>query len=129
MAEQAEEVVQVLYCTVPCCTVMGATNQSDLKNNPRLLQQVCSHVSADDVVTSAEADLNVLSKATAVVISGGFGVSNSLADREKGLITVSASNIVWVNEKKEDHCTQNKRGLLASIKAAIQRLNTQSCWK
>lgn len=109
MAEQAEEVVQVLCCTVPYCPVTGATNQTDLKNNPGLLQQVRSHVSPDDVVTSAEADLNVLSKATAVVISGGFGVSNSLADREQGLITVSASNIVYVNEKKEGHCAQSKR--------------------
>lgn len=58
-----------------------ATSQTDLENNPRLLQQVRPHVGTDDVVTSAEADLNVLSKATAVVVSSGFCVSNSLVDR------------------------------------------------
>ncbi len=57
------------------------TNQADLENNPRLLQQVRPHVGTDDVVTSAEADLNVLSKATAVVVSSGFCISNGLEDR------------------------------------------------
>lgn len=73
-----------MYCTVLPCT----TNQTDLKNNARLLQQVRSHVGTDDVVTSAEADLNVLSKATAVVISSGFCVSNSLVDREHSVISI-----------------------------------------
>lgn len=62
------------------------TNQTDLKNNTRLLQQVRSHVGADDVVPPAEADLNVFPKATAVVISSCFCISNSLADREQSVI-------------------------------------------
>lgn len=73
-----------MYCTV----LPWTTNQTDLKNNPRLLQQVCSHVGTNDVVASTEADLNVLSKATAVVISSGFCVSNSLEEREHSGISI-----------------------------------------
>lgn len=70
------------------------TTYADLKNHPRLLQQVRSHVGPDDVVASAEADLDIFSKATAVVVSGGFGVSNSLGNRAEGfLLRVQAKEI------------------------------------
>lgn len=52
-----------------------------LKNHAGLLQQVRPHVGSDDVVPSAETDLYVLSKATAVVVPSGFSVSDGLLDR------------------------------------------------
>lgn len=62
--------------------------QTDLKNNSRLLQQIRPHVGTYDVVASAEADLNVLSKTTAVVISSGFCITNGLVDRQCIVISI-----------------------------------------
>lgn len=56
-----------------------------LKHDSRLLQQVRPHVGADDVVALVEADLDVLPKAAAVVVPGGFGVSYGLKTTEEGL--------------------------------------------
>lgn len=63
-------------------------NRTDLKNNTRLLQQVCSHVGTNDVVTSAEANLNVLSEATAVIISSCFRIPNSLENGESSVVSI-----------------------------------------
>lgn len=49
---------------------------SYLKHHSRLLQQVSPHVGTYDVESLVEADLDVLPETTAVVITGGFGVSN-----------------------------------------------------
>lgn len=49
-----------------------------LEHHTRFLQQICSHVGADDSVAVVEADLNVFPKATAVVITGGLCISDSL---------------------------------------------------
>ena len=42
----------------------------------------------------AETDLDVLPKATAVVVSSGFGVSNGLMDREESVVSVT-SKLLW----------------------------------
>lgn len=59
----------------------GATH---LEDNTGLLQQVRPHVGSDDVVVSAEADLDVLPKAAAVVVPGGFSVPNGLMGKLVG---------------------------------------------
>lgn len=64
--------------------------QTHLEDNARLLQQVSPHVGTDDVVVSAEADLDVLPKAAAVVVPRGFGVSNGLMGKRSGTETFMA---------------------------------------
>lgn len=54
-----------------------------LKHHAGFLQQICSHVGPDDPVSVVEADLDVLPEATAVVVAGGLGVSDSLKERRK----------------------------------------------
>lgn len=54
----------------PCCT--------NLEDDPRLLQEVRPHVGSDDVPFSAEADLDVLPEAAAVVVARGFRVPDRL---------------------------------------------------
>lgn len=53
-----------------------------LKNNPGFLQQVGPHVSPDDVVVSTENYLDVLPEAAAIVIPGGFSISNGLMGKQ-----------------------------------------------
>lgn len=62
---------------------------SHLKHHSWFLQQIRSHVGADDAVVIVETDLNVFPKATAVVISGGLCISNGLCHREK------CKNMLW----------------------------------
>lgn len=68
--------------------VHGAESDQDyktgthLKNNPGLLQQVGPHVSPDDVIVSAENYLDVLPEAAAIVIPGGFSISNGLMGKQ-----------------------------------------------
>lgn len=49
-----------------------------MEDDPRLLQEVRPHVGPDDVAFFAEAYLDILPKATAVVVSGRFCVPNRL---------------------------------------------------
>lgn len=49
-----------------------------MEDDPRLLQEIRPHVGPDDVPFPAEADLDVLPKTTAVVISSGFSVPDRL---------------------------------------------------
>lgn len=56
--------------------------ETDLKHDAGLFQQVGAHVGTDDVVMFVKTDLDVLSKATAVVIASGFGISNRLMEKE-----------------------------------------------
>ena len=51
---------------------------TNLENHPRLLQEVRPHVGAGDVSFSAEAYFDVLPEATAVVVSGCFGIPDGL---------------------------------------------------
>ena len=51
-----------------------------LVDHSRLLQQVGAHVGSDDLVTLAEANLKVLTKATTVVVPNCLGISNGLHD-------------------------------------------------
>lgn len=52
-----------------------------LLNNSRLLEQKVGDNSADWIVFEVELDVHVLSEATRVVISVGFGVAEALQDR------------------------------------------------
>lgn len=61
----------------------------NLKYNSGFLQQVRPHVRPDDLMPPVEPDLNVLPEATAIVVSGCFGISNSLnTDTRKPVTSV-----------------------------------------
>lgn len=60
-------------------------SSTHLKDHSGLLQQVGPHVGPDDVVPFVKADLNILSKAAAVVIPSGFGIPDGLeSTKNKG---------------------------------------------
>lgn len=54
-----------------------------LKHHAGFLQQICPHVGANDPVPVVKANLDVLAEATAVIIAGRLGVSNSLKKKKK----------------------------------------------
>lgn len=56
--------------------------KTNLKHYSRLFQKVRPHVGSNDVVFPVKSNLNVLPKATAVVVSRRLGVSNSLQTDE-----------------------------------------------
>lgn len=58
--------------------IQNAPSPPHLEDHPGLLQQVSPHVGPDDVVPLVKANLNILPKAAAVVIAGGFGISDGL---------------------------------------------------
>lgn len=57
--------------------------ETHLKYYSGLLKQIRSHVGTDDVISPIKANLNVFPKAAAVVIAGGFCISNCLHRREE----------------------------------------------
>lgn len=59
------------------------SHTTHLKDHSGLLQQVGPHVGSNDVVPLVEAYLNILSKAAAVVIASGFGISDGLFTTNK----------------------------------------------
>lgn len=60
---------------------MTKSVHAHLKHHTGFLQQICSHVGPNDPVSVVETDLDVLPEATAVVVAGCLGVSDSLMER------------------------------------------------
>lgn len=60
-------------------------HETNLKYYSGLLKQIRSHVGTDDVVSPIEANLDVLPEAAAIVIAGGFCISNGLHRRKKSI--------------------------------------------
>lgn len=54
-----------------------------LKRHSRFLQQVRPHVGPDDVIVFVESDLDVLPKATAVVVSSRLCIPDGLEEEKK----------------------------------------------
>lgn len=63
--------------------------KTNLEHHSRLFQKVRPHVGSDNVVLPVKSNLNVLPKATTVVISRRLGISNSLQTEENPDITQS----------------------------------------
>lgn len=55
----------------------------DLGNHSRFLQEICPHVGPDDLISLVEADLRVLPKATAVVVSSRLCIPDGLEEEKK----------------------------------------------
>ena len=66
-----------------------------LVDHPGLLQQVGAHVRSNDLVTLAEAYLQVLPKATAVVVPNSLGIPNGLNRRR----VTHTGNVTPLNTK------------------------------
>lgn len=58
--------------------VLGPVSATHLEDDPRLLQEVSPHVCPADVSFHPEADLDVLPKAAAVIVPGGFSIPDGL---------------------------------------------------
>lgn len=65
-----------------------------LEDHPWLLQQICPHVCPNDVPPSTKADLDILSKTTAVVVSNGFSISKRLLrGTQDNFLSICLNNI------------------------------------
>lgn len=73
-----------------------------LKYYSGLLKQIRSHVGTDDVISLIKANLNVFPKAAAVVIAGGFCISNGLHRRGKKRVLIMVDSLFgWYKLKQE----------------------------
>lgn len=68
---------------ITLCVVQHVSCNTYLEDNSWLFQKISSHVGTDDVKVAIEANLDIFSKAAAVVISCRFGISNGLVKKMK----------------------------------------------